>query len=71
MPLAIAIISQPFMVTAAILLAAVGSFAGLAIRDRRPRESLNPSLIPTIPLMLLAGLVAMVALVVLLNLPRV
>jgi hypothetical protein len=70
-PLAIAVISQPFMITAAILLAAIGSFAGLAIKDRRPRESLDPSMIPTIPLMLLAGLIAMVALVVLLNLPRV
>jgi hypothetical protein len=70
-PLAIAVISQPFMVTAAILLAAIGSFAGLAIKDRRPCESLDPSLIPTIPLMLFAGLIAMVALVVLLNLPRV
>jgi hypothetical protein len=65
------VFSQAFIVTGLVLLGAVGSFAGLAIKDRRPRESFDPSLIPTIPLMLLAGLVAMVAFVILLNLPGV
>ena len=69
MPLAIAVISQPFIITLLVLLAAAGSFAGLSIKDRRPRASLTPSLIPTIPLMFLAGFVAIVALVILLNLP--
>lgn len=64
------VVSQPFIITGLVFLAAAGSFAGLAIKDRRPRESLDPSMIPTIPLMLIAGLVAMVAFVILVNLPR-
>jgi hypothetical protein len=65
------VFSQPFVITGLVFLGAVGSFVGLAIKDRRPRESLDPSLIPTIPLMLLTGLVAMVAFVILVNLPGV
>jgi hypothetical protein len=65
------VFSQAFIIIGLVFLGAVGSFAGLAIKDRRPRESFDPSLIPTIPLMLLAGLVAMVAFVILLNLLRV
>jgi hypothetical protein len=60
--------SQPFMVTTAVFLTAAGSFAGLALKDRRPRDSLNPSLVPTTPLMLVAGIIALLSLVVLLNL---
>jgi hypothetical protein len=62
MALPIVLTSQPFIITSAVFLAAAGSFAGLAIKDRRPRKSLTPSLLPTIPLMLLTGIVAMVAL---------
>jgi amino acid transporter len=60
--------SQQFIVTTAVFLAAIGGFAGLAIMDRRPRESLEPSLIPTTPLMLITGMAALLALVHLVNL---
>ena len=70
MALPIVLISQPFIVTSAVFLTAAASFAGLAIKDRRPRESLDTPLIPTIPLMLLSGIVAMMALAVMVGLLR-
>ncbi len=70
MGLPIVVISQPFIVTSAVFLAALGSFASLAIKDRRPRESLDTPMLPTIPLMLLSGIVAMMALAVLFGLLR-
>ena len=70
MALPIVLISQPFIVTSAVFLTAAASFAGLAIKDRRPRESLDTPLIPTIPLMLLSGIVAMMALAVMMGLLR-
>jgi hypothetical protein len=68
MALPIVLMSQPFIVTSAVFLTAAASFAGLAIKDRRPRESLDTPLIPTIPLMLLSGIVAMMALAVMIGL---
>ena len=59
---------QQFIVTGTVLLAAVLSFAGVAIKDRRPRESLNPSLIPTTPLLMISAITALLALVHLVNL---
>jgi hypothetical protein len=55
------------MVTGAVFLAAAGSFAGLTIWDRRPRESLNPPLLPTIPMLFITGTVAFLALVLLVH----
>jgi hypothetical protein len=60
--------SQQVIITILVFLAAVGSAAWLAIHDRRPRESLTPSLLPTIPLMLVCGLIAILAVVHLVNL---
>jgi amino acid transporter len=60
--------SQQFILTFAVFFAAAGSFAGLAIRDRRPRESLTPPLIPTTPLMLITAIAGLLALVHLVNL---
>jgi hypothetical protein len=56
------LISQQFIMTGAVFLAAAASFAGLGWKDRRPRESLDPPLIPTTPLMLVAGIIALLAL---------
>jgi amino acid transporter len=61
-------ISHKLIAVIVVFLAASGSFAGLAIKDRRPRESLDTPLIPTTPLLLLSGVVALVALVILVNL---
>jgi hypothetical protein len=62
------IVSQQFIVTSLVFLVAACGFTGLAIKDRRPRESLNPSLIPTTPLLLLTAIAALLALVHLVNL---
>jgi hypothetical protein len=62
------IYSQQFIITALVLLAALGSVVGLVVYDRRPRESLNPPMLPSIPLMLLSGLIGILAIVHLVNL---
>jgi hypothetical protein len=58
------LLSQQFIITSLVFLLASGSFAGLSIKDRLPRKSLNPSMIPTIPLLFLSGAVAFFALLV-------
>lgn len=60
--------SSQFIVTAAIFAAALVVISILAWRERRPRETLNPPLLPSTPILLLAGIVAMLALVHLMNL---
>jgi hypothetical protein len=62
------IYSQQFIVTVLVLLAALGAVVGLVVYDRRPRESLNPPMLPSIPLMLLSGLIGILAIVHLVNL---
>jgi hypothetical protein len=62
------IYSQQFIITSLVFATAVGSGIGLALYDRRPRESLTPPMLPTIPLLLISGLVALLALVHLVNL---
>jgi amino acid transporter len=62
------IYSQSFIVTALVFVVSVGSGVGFALYDRRPRESLSPPLLPTIPLLLISGLIALLALVHLVNL---
>jgi thiamine transporter ThiT len=60
--------NSSFIITLAVFLAAALVIAFVALKDRRPRESLSPSMIPTIPVMLVSGIVAMLSLVHLLNL---
>lgn len=55
-------------VTILILLASIGGVAGMAVLERRPRDSFKPNLIPTTPILYASGLVAILALVHLLNL---
>jgi hypothetical protein len=59
--------SQPFMLTLAVFFASVGSFVTLSLKDRKPRESLTPPLLPTIPLLLLSGGLAVGAFIVLMQ----
>jgi hypothetical protein len=54
---------QEFNITTAIFLASAAAIAYLAIKDRKPRESLDPPLIPTVPLLLVLTVVALLALV--------
>jgi 3-oxoacyl-(acyl-carrier-protein) synthase len=55
-------------ITVGTLLAGFGLVAGMILLERRPRTSLNPRLIPTTPVMLLGALVAILAIVHLVNL---
>ncbi len=55
-------------ITVSALLAGFGLVAGMIVLERRPRTSLNPRLIPTTPIMLLGALVAVLAIVHLVNL---
>jgi hypothetical protein len=55
-------------ITVSALLAGFGLVAGMILLERRPRTSLNPRLIPTTPGMLLGALVAILAIVHLVNL---
>ncbi len=55
-------------ITVGALLAGFGLVAGMILLERRPRTSLNPRLIPTTPVMLLGALVAILAIVHLVNL---
>ena len=55
-------------ITVFALLAGFGLVAGMILLERRPRTSLNPRLIPTTPVMLLGALIAILAIVHLVNL---
>jgi hypothetical protein len=60
--------SPDFWITSAALAGGAGLAAVMAWLERRPRTSLNPRLLPTTPLLLAGGLVALLALVHLINL---
>jgi amino acid transporter len=60
--------SGNFLITLAVALAAGAIFAGAAWLERRPRQDLKPGLVPPIPVMLVAGVVALLAIVHLINL---
>jgi amino acid transporter len=60
--------SQQFIMTSIVFLAAALSFAGVSIKDRRPRESLNTPLVPTTPILMITAIIALLALVHLVNL---
>jgi amino acid transporter len=60
--------SSNFLTTAAVALLASSVFGIVAWRERRPRQGLNPSLVPTLPVMFISGVVALLALVHLVNL---
>ncbi len=55
-------------ITLAALAFGAGLVAAMAILERRPRQSLDPRLIPTTPLLLAGALIGLMALVHLLNL---
>ena len=57
-----------FVVTLIVFVVALLVVARMVILERRPRNHLNPSLIPTTPVMLASGFVALLALIHLVNL---
>ena len=60
--------SIEFWLTFAIFLAAAAIAGGMSFLERKPRTSLDPRLIPTTPILLVAGLIGLLAFVHLLNL---
>lgn len=61
-------LTTQFIVTAFVLAAALAVIARMVIIEKRPRSDLNPPLIPTTPVLIIGGFVALLALVHLLNL---
>lgn len=60
--------SANFLITLAVAVAALAVIGIIAWRERRPRHSLNPGLLPPMPVILFSGIVALLALVHLVNL---
>jgi hypothetical protein len=60
--------SGNFLTTLAIALAAMTVVGVVVWRERQPRQSLNPSLVPATPLLLFSSIVAILAIVHLVNL---
>jgi hypothetical protein len=60
--------SGNFLITLAIALAAMTVVGVVIWREKQPRQSLNPSLVPATPLLLFSGTVALLAIVHLVNL---
>lgn len=57
-----------FILTATVLAAALAVIARMVVIEKRPRTDLNPRLIPTTPVLLIGGFVALLALIHLVNL---
>jgi hypothetical protein len=60
--------TQELAITWAALALGLGLVALMAWRERRPRQGFDPPLIPTTPVMFIGGLMALLALVHLVNL---
>jgi hypothetical protein len=60
--------TQETLITWAALAVGIGLVGLMAWRERRPRQGFETSLIPTSPVMFLGGLIALLALVHLVNL---
>jgi hypothetical protein len=61
-------ISQELIVTTGVLAASAAGVATLAAKERRPRESLKTSMIPTTPFLLVIAFVGLLALIHLMSL---
>ena len=61
-------LNTQFILTAVVFAAALALIARMVIVERRPRDDLNPSLLPTTPVIIAGGFVAILALVHLINL---
>ena len=56
------------LITLGIFFTAASVVGWMAFLERRPRDGLNPRLVPTTPILLVAGFIGLFALVHLLNL---
>jgi hypothetical protein len=57
-----------FLMTLLVLVAALGAIVRMVVLEKRPRDDLNPRLIPTTPVLLASGFVALLAFIHLVNL---
>ena len=65
---AYAMFNTQFILTLFVLIAALAAIARMIVLERRPRNDLNPRLIPTTPVLIVSGFIAILALVHLANL---
>jgi hypothetical protein len=68
MPLSEIVQNPNFIITLLVFLAAASMIGWVIWRDKKPRDSLSPGLVPTLPVMMFSGIVALLALVHLVNL---
>ena len=64
-------LTTQFILTVVIFTTALAIIARMVILERRPRDNLNPRLLPTTPIIIAGGFVALLALVHLINLAGV
>jgi hypothetical protein len=62
------VLNNEFYVTILIFITAISGVSGMVLLERRPSDSFKPRLIPTTPILIASGLIAILALVHLLNL---
>ena len=62
------LLSSQFITTFAIFASCVGGIVGLVFYEHKPRESLDPKMLPSSALMLVIGIAALLAAVHLVNL---
>ena len=58
-----ATLNPEFIATFGVFLASIGLVVWMAVLERKPKDSLSPRLLPTTPLMMLAGFIALLALI--------
>ena len=61
-------LTPQFLITLLVLVAALAAIARMIVLEKRPRSDLNPRLIPTTPVMIASGFVALLAFIHLVNL---
>jgi hypothetical protein len=61
-------LTPQFLVTLFVLVAALLVIGRMIILERRPRTELNPRLIPTTPVLIVSGFIAVLAIIHLINL---
>ena len=62
------LLSTNFITTFCVFVACASAIVGLILYERKPRQSLNPKMLPSMPLLMVIGIVALLMLVHLVNL---
>lgn len=64
-------VTTQFIITGMVMAGALAVIARMVIIEKRPRTDINPRLIPTTPVIVIGGFVALLALIHLVNLAGV